>query len=130
MKYLMMILTVMCLIGCKENEIIMAPGIEGEYYQGMGSINNKEVWFVFVTELPADLSINVMFTTITTRHQCRYYLHEVVGDIRTYVSEPDDLAVVQIKTGPRPELLFYSEEGEETDPCKKLKSTISYVYNI
>lgn len=121
MKYLYMIVF-LALNACGDSKPNQT--IEGDYFDGLGTVNGEEVLFLFVSEFPADKSINVSFTTPTTAYTCRYFFNTETNSIRSYVSEPTDLAVVQIKNN---ELLFYSEPGLETNPCKKITSTRSFI---
>lgn len=119
MKYLFVILALF-LIGCDDDS--KRTGIVGEYWDGVGTIDEKEIIFIYVFEYPADQSIGVSYATENETFLCRYF--KVID--QTYVSMPllDDDSKTDINIyGGR---FSAKSEGTSEDPCRNLKITTSF----
>ncbi len=128
MKNLAMIIMTIFLIGCDnvDNLVEIDRDFEGEYFDGEGTIDGEEILFLFVSEFPADRSLFVQFTTPTNVHACRYFYFDRVDNVNSYVSDPLDLSVIELKIDRRIDISFYSEGETEEDPCKKINSTMAF----
>ena len=130
-KFIFFIL-LLVLTACGDEKEKSLEFFEGDYIGGIGTIDNKNILFMFISEYPADQSIAVHYTTEEGNYSCRYYfLNYYPGSQeRVYVAEPFDLAefVIQKLNGV---ILakFESTAGNETDPCKKIKSTVNFLLN-
>lgn len=122
MKYLFIILCLFT-IGCAE-ENKKVHSIKGEYYDGVGTIDDQNILFINVTVYPADESIGVLYTTQEAAYDCRYYKFKD----HTYVSTPTDLTVVDLYNN---QFTATSEvtPGYGFNPCKKVFITTNFVKN-
>lgn len=115
MKYVFMILALF-LIGCDDSRNL-PEGIEGEYWEGQGTIDGKEIIFLYVFEYPADQSIGVSYATSSETFLCRYF--KVLDS--TYVSIPsleDESKTTVDIYGNRFSAI---SENESDEPCKKVE---------
>lgn len=122
MKYVFMILALF-LIGCDESNH-RNNGVVGEYWGGSGTIDGKEIIFLYVFEYPADQSIGVSYATESETFLCRYF--KTLDT--TYVSIPslEDDAITNVNIyGSR----FNAEsEGETENPCTKVNIINPFVW--